>query len=255
MQTEKTTIIEKPTVYILVNPLFDHLVKIGFTKNLKRRVNDFNSQTGIPSNYYCYAAYYCGDKITDTQIHKAIDAVDPSLRLSSNKEFYKMAPQKAYDILVAIATINDSASEVVFNPLDDDFINRYAANNNIVYEDSDIWYTKCHAIREKFSDNLLPKDKTKHEKKPTAVSLQATTKALADPTRREILQLLKNGRMAAGDIAAKFNMTGASISRHLSVLRDADLIRDERDGKFIYYELNTTVLDDFYCWIISIIRD
>jgi DNA-binding transcriptional ArsR family regulator len=84
------------------------------------------------------------------------------------------------------------------------------------------------------------------------MSLQQTTKAIADPIRREILNLLKRGRMSAGDIVSHFNVTGASISRHLSVLKEADLIRDEREGKFIYYELNTSVLEDVLCWIAAL---
>lgn len=84
------------------------------------------------------------------------------------------------------------------------------------------------------------------------MSLQQTTKAIADPTRREILALLKNGRMTAGDIVSRFNMTGASISKHLSILKEADLVRDERDGKFIYYELNTSLLEDVMCWITEL---
>ncbi len=87
------------------------------------------------------------------------------------------------------------------------------------------------------------------------MSLQQTTKAIADPTRREILALLKNGRMTAGDIVSRFNMTGASISKHLSILKEADLVRDERDGKFIYYELNTSLLEDVMCWIAEIKGD
>ncbi len=81
------------------------------------------------------------------------------------------------------------------------------------------------------------------------MGIQNTLRALADPTRREILNLLKCGRMSAGDIVDKFDVTGASISRHLSVLKDADLIRDERDGKYIYYQLNTSVLEDVMLWI------
>ena len=84
------------------------------------------------------------------------------------------------------------------------------------------------------------------------MSLQNTTKAIADPIRREILNLLKGGRMTAGDIVSHFDVTGASISRHLSVLKEADLVRDDRDGKFIYYELNTSVLEDVLCWITEI---
>lgn len=81
------------------------------------------------------------------------------------------------------------------------------------------------------------------------MSIQNTLKALSDPIRREILNLLKKGRMSAGDIVDNFDVTGASISRHLSVLKEADLIRDCREGKFIFYELNTSVLEDVMLWI------
>ena len=81
------------------------------------------------------------------------------------------------------------------------------------------------------------------------MSLQHTLKALADPIRRDILNLLKSGRMSAGEITNHFSVTNASISRHLSVLKDADLVRDTREGQFIYYELNTSVLEDIMLWI------
>ncbi|HIT36610.1 MAG TPA: winged helix-turn-helix transcriptional regulator [Candidatus Faecousia intestinavium] len=81
------------------------------------------------------------------------------------------------------------------------------------------------------------------------MGLQQTLKALADPTRREILNLLKNGKLPAGEIAEHFDITPAAISRHLSVLKDADLISDTREGKFIFYELNATVLEEILLWI------
>ena len=81
------------------------------------------------------------------------------------------------------------------------------------------------------------------------MGLQNTMRALSDPMRREILNLLKGGRMAAGDIVDRFEVTGASISRHLSVLKEADLIRDKREGKYIYYELNASVLEEILLWI------
>lgn len=84
------------------------------------------------------------------------------------------------------------------------------------------------------------------------MALQQTLKALSDPTRREILDLLKGGRLAAGQIVEHFPVTGASISRHLSVLKEADLIRDTREGKFIFYELNTSVLEDVMLWIAAL---
>ena len=84
------------------------------------------------------------------------------------------------------------------------------------------------------------------------MSLQLTLKALSDPIRREILYLLKAGPMSAGDISARFDVTGAAVSRHLSVLKDADLIRDKREGKFIYYELNASVLEEILLWITEL---
>ena len=84
------------------------------------------------------------------------------------------------------------------------------------------------------------------------MALQATTKALADPIRRQILNLLKKGPMTAGDINDNFDVTFASISRHLSVLKEADLIRDRRDGKYIYYELNASILEEVILWIYEL---
>ena len=84
------------------------------------------------------------------------------------------------------------------------------------------------------------------------MALQETTKALADPIRRQILNLLKQGPMTAGDINNNFDVTFASISRHLSVLKEADLIRDRRDGKFIYYELNASILEEIILWIFEL---
>ena len=84
------------------------------------------------------------------------------------------------------------------------------------------------------------------------MSFQNTMRALADPTRREILNLLKGGKRTAGEIGERFDMTAAAISRHLSVLKDADLIRDKREGKYIYYELNTSVLEETLLWIADL---
>jgi DNA-binding transcriptional ArsR family regulator len=84
------------------------------------------------------------------------------------------------------------------------------------------------------------------------MAIQNTLRALADPIRREILHLLKGGRMSAGEIADHFPVTGASISRHLSVLKEADLIRDTREGKFIYYDINASVLEEIVLWIAGL---
>lgn len=87
------------------------------------------------------------------------------------------------------------------------------------------------------------------------LSFQETLKAIGDPTRREILNLLKGGSKTAGEIAAHFTSTDATISHHLSVLKIAGLICDDKRGKYIYYELNMTVLDEILIWIHSLKGD
>lgn len=92
-------------------------------------------------------------------------------------------------------------------------------------------------------------------KEAVLLGLQQTLKALADPIRREILNMLKKGRLSAGEISERFSVSAPSISRHLSVLKDADLIRDTREGKFIFYEINTTVLEETLLWIADLKGD
>lgn len=83
-------------------------------------------------------------------------------------------------------------------------------------------------------------------------NMQATLRALADPIRREILAMLKKGRLSAGEIGEAFPVTDAAVSRHLAVLREAGLVRDQREGKFIYYELNTSVLEEVMLWLAEL---
>ena len=84
------------------------------------------------------------------------------------------------------------------------------------------------------------------------MGFQETFKALGDPTRREILRLLRDRAKTAGEIGSHFAMTGATVSHHLSVLKDAGLITDDRRGKYIYYELNLSVLDEITGWIAGL---
>ncbi|CQR24724.1 transcriptional regulator, ArsR family [Streptococcus varani] len=84
------------------------------------------------------------------------------------------------------------------------------------------------------------------------MSFAETFKALSHPVRRDILNLLKTGRLSAGDIAANFNMTGATISHHLATLKKADLITETREKNFIYYDLNASVLEEIMVWIADL---
>ncbi|MBQ1324812.1 MAG: winged helix-turn-helix transcriptional regulator [Solobacterium sp.] len=86
------------------------------------------------------------------------------------------------------------------------------------------------------------------------MSFADTFKALSDPVRREILQMLKAGRMSAGEIASRFDMTQASVSYHLSILKKAELIFETREGTFIYYELNVSVVEEVMMWLAELKR-
>lgn len=87
------------------------------------------------------------------------------------------------------------------------------------------------------------------------MGFQETFKALSDPTRRRILELLKSGRMTAGDVVRQFDVTGATISRHLAVLKEAGLVSDIKEGKYVYYELNTSVAEEAMSWLTNIIGE
>jgi ArsR family transcriptional regulator, arsenate/arsenite/antimonite-responsive transcriptional repressor len=87
-----------------------------------------------------------------------------------------------------------------------------------------------------------------------APSSNKAFKALADPTRRQILNLLRRGEMTAGELAERFDTTKPTISHHFSVLKDADLLTSRRDGQTIWYSLNTTVVQDLMAWAMDLIR-
>ena len=82
-----------------------------------------------------------------------------------------------------------------------------------------------------------------------------TFKALGDPVRREILTLLKGGRLSAGEIGSHFDMTGATISYHLNILKKAELVYENREKNFIYYELNTSVVEEIMLWLSDLKGD
>jgi DNA-binding transcriptional ArsR family regulator len=87
-----------------------------------------------------------------------------------------------------------------------------------------------------------------------APSSNRAFKAIADPTRREILRLLRRGEMTAGDLAERFDMTKPTMSHHFSVLKEADLLTSRREGQQIWYGLNTTVVQDLMAWAMDLIR-
>ncbi len=93
------------------------------------------------------------------------------------------------------------------------------------------------------------------DERRTKLALQKVLQSLSDPTRRDILNLLKKGSLSAGEIAQNFDISAAAISRHLSVLKDAQLITDRREGKFIFYELNASILEEMILWVNNLMGE
>ena len=82
-----------------------------------------------------------------------------------------------------------------------------------------------------------------------------TFKALSDPVRRDILTMLKKGRMSAGEIGSNFDMTGATVSYHLNILKKADLVFEEKEKNFVYYSLNTSIVEEVMMWLSGLRGD
>ena len=114
-------------IYILVNPAFQNLVKIGYANNLQSRLKTLNSNSGLPDMFHCYAIFKVKKRLEDGTLHNLIDTLNPSLRHVKNREFYEMSCQQAYEIIAAIAQINGNSDRLQKNPLDDDFIDSIIA--------------------------------------------------------------------------------------------------------------------------------
>ena len=108
-------------IYILVNPAFPDLVKIGYADDVQKRLKMLNSNSGLPDPFHCYAVYRVKKRLEDLRLHSLIDTLDPSLRHSKNREFYEMDCQKAYEILSAIAQINGDEEQLICNPFSDTY--------------------------------------------------------------------------------------------------------------------------------------
>lgn len=108
-------------IYVLVNPAFPDLVKIGYADDVAKRIRTLNNNSGLPDPFHCYAVYKVKKRLEDLRLHNLIDTLDPSLRHSKNREFYEMDCQKAYEILSAIAQINGDEEQLSINPFSDGY--------------------------------------------------------------------------------------------------------------------------------------
>ena len=109
-------------IYILVNPAFPSMVKLGYADNIEKRVKILNSNSGLPDPYHIFAIYKVKKRLEDLRLHSLIDSLDSSLRHAKNREFYEMSAKKAYGILSAIAQINGDEDNLILNPDSDGFV-------------------------------------------------------------------------------------------------------------------------------------
>ncbi|SFQ36251.1 T5orf172 domain-containing protein [Butyrivibrio proteoclasticus] len=108
-------------IYILVNPAFSNLVKIGYADDVEKRMKSLNSSSGLPDPYHCYAVFKVKKRLEDLRLHTLIDTLDPTLRHAKNREFYEISKEKAYEVLSAIAQINGDEDCLILNPLHDEY--------------------------------------------------------------------------------------------------------------------------------------
>ena len=115
-------------IYILVNPAFPNLVKIGYADNVAKRVKSLSCNSAIPDPYHCYATYSVRKRLEDLKLHSLIDMLDPDLRHTAAREFYEMSKEDAHRILSAIAQINGNEDRLQINPLNDPYFDGDAAS-------------------------------------------------------------------------------------------------------------------------------
>lgn len=108
-------------IYIMINPAFPNLVKIGYADDVQKRMKTLNSNSGLPDPFHCYALYKVKKRLEDLRLHQLIDSLDSSLRHSKNREFFEMNEEKAWSILSAIAQINGNEEQLIKNPFNDEY--------------------------------------------------------------------------------------------------------------------------------------
>ena len=128
-------------IYILVNPAFPNLVKLGYADDIACRLRALNRNSGLPDPYHCYAAYKVKKRLEDLKLHDLIDTLNPSLRHSQNREFYEMSVDDAYNILSIIAKITGTEEQLVKNPLSDTYFDSgitvsYTTDSNSSFDSS-----------------------------------------------------------------------------------------------------------------------
>ncbi len=212
-------------IYILVNPAFPSLVKIGYADDIEKRLRSLNRNSGLPDPYHCYATYRVKKRLEDLKLHCLIDTLDSDLRHTSNREFYDMEKEKAFHILYAIAQINGDEDLLQLNPLDDDFF-ADCADLKALSEDANT-AQKPKLKRMTFEEIGISVGAVLHFKEDSSVTVTVadakSTVIMADGSRQKISRAVGIIKEAAGTANTSGSYQGAAYFSY-----EGELLKDRR---------------------------
>lgn len=212
-------------IYILVNPAFPSLVKIGYADDIERRLRSLNRNSGLPDPYHCYATYRVKKRLEDIKLHCLIDTLDSDLRHTSNREFYDMEKEKAFHIIYAIAQINGDEDLLQLNPLDDDFF-ADCADLKALSEDANT-AQKPKLKRMTFEEIGISVGAVLHFKEDSSVTVTVadskSTVIMADGSRQKISRAVGIIKEAAGTANTSGSYQGAAYFSY-----EGELLKDRR---------------------------
>ena len=212
-------------IYILVNPAFPSLVKIGYADDIERRLRSLNRNSGLPDPYHCYATYRVKKRLEDLKLHCLIDTLDSDLRHTSNRELYDMEKEKAFHILYAIAQINGDEDLLQLNPLDDDFFTD-CADLKALSEDANT-AQKPKLKRMTFEEIGISVGAVLHFKEDSSVTVTVadskSTVIMADGSRQKISRAVGIIKEAAGTANTSGSYQGAAYFSY-----EGELLKDRR---------------------------
>lgn len=213
-------------IYVLVNPAFPSLVKIGYADDIERRLRSLNRNSGLPDPYHCYATYRVKKRLEDLKLHSLIDTLDSDLRHTSNREFYDMEPEKAFGILYTIAQINGDEDLLQLNPLDDDFF-ADCADLKALSEDANT-AQRPKLKRMTFEEIGIPVVAVLHFKEDESITVKVadakSTVIMADGTRQKISRAAAIIKEAAGTANTSGSYQGAAYFYY-----EGELLKDRRE--------------------------
>lgn len=214
-------------IYILVNPAFPSLVKIGYADDIEKRLRSLNRNSGLPDPYHCYATYRVKKRLEDLKLHNLIDTLDSDLRHTSNREFYEMEKEKAYRILYAIAQINGDEDLLQLNPLEDDFFGSIDDLRAEAVPEESYENPKPKLKRMTFEEIGIPFGAVLRFKEDPSVTVTVadtrSTVIMADGSRQKISRAVAIIKDAAGTANTSGSYQGAAYFSY-----EGELLKDRR---------------------------